>query len=195
MSILDFKSSLSGGGARPNQFRVELNFPGFVDNGNQAGRKGQFLCTATTLPGSNINIAPVYYRGRVVKLAGEREFSNWGIRIINDTDFLIHKAFQDWMKQINDPKENIGLTNPLLYTADMNVHQLDRNGATIKSYKIADAWPVSISDIDLSFSTNDQIEEFQVELAYSFWEMTSTSTSISGTIGVNTPIGGFGVTI
>jgi hypothetical protein len=195
MSILEFKSSLLGGGARPNQFRVELNFPGFVSGGGLAGRKGQFLCTATTLPGSMINVTPVFYRGREVKLAGERQFQNWGVRVINDTDFAIHKAFEDWMKQINDPKENIGLTNPLLYTADMNVHQLDRNGAVIKSYKIADAWPVSISDIELSYGTNDQIEEFQVELAYAFWETTNSATSISTTIGISTPIGGFGVSI
>jgi hypothetical protein len=195
LSILEFKSALLGGGTRPNQFRVELNFPGFVSGGSQAGRKGQFLCSATTLPGSIINIAPVYYRGREVKLAGERQFQNWSVTVINDTDFAIHKAFEDWMKMINDPKDNVGLTNPLLYTADMNVHQLDRNGAVIKSYKIADAWPAGISDIGLSFNANDQIEEFQVELAYSFWETTNSATSISSTIGISTPIGGIGVSI
>jgi len=195
VSILEFKSALLGGGARPNQFRVELNFPGFVSNGAAAGRKAQFLCSATTLPGSFINVAPVFYRGREIKLAGERQFQNWSVTIINDTDFAIHKAFEDWMKQINDPKDNIGLTNPMLYTSDMNVHQLDRNGSVIKSYKIADSWPVSITDIGLAYNSNDQIEEFQVELAYAFWETTNTATSVSGTIGISTPIGGVGISI
>jgi hypothetical protein len=195
MSILEFKSSLLGGGARPNQFRVELNFPGFVTNSTQAGRKGQFLCSATVLPGSFVNVAPVFYRGREVKLAGERQFQNWTVTVINDTDFAIHSAFENWMKAINDPKENIGLTNPLLYTADMNVHQLDRNGGVIKSYKIADAWPTSITDIQLAFNQNDTVEEFQVELAYSFWETTNNPTAISATVGISTPIGGIGVSI
>lgn len=194
-SILEFKSSLLGGGARANQFRVELAFPTSLNiaGATAAARVGQFLCTAASLPGSNVGVASTYYRGREVKLAGERVFQNWGIRIINDNDFAIHKAFTAWSKAINDPKNNTGITNPLLYTADMNVHQLDRNGAVVMSYKIADAWPVSISDIDLSFSTNDQIEEFQVELAYSFWETKSTSSSISGTVAINTPFGGIGL--
>ena len=194
-SILEFKSALLGGGARPNQMRVELNFPGFVSGGSQAARKAQFLCTAASLPGSQIGIAPVYYRGREVKLAGERVFGNWVINVINDTDFAIHQAFQDWTKQINDPKENIGLTNPLLYTADMSVHHLDRNGASIKQYKFADAWPVSVSDIQLDFSANDTIEMFQVELAYAFWEDSGSATAVSATASISTPVGSIGISL
>lgn len=195
MSILNFKSALLGGGARPNQFRAELSFPGFVSGGSQAARKAQFLCTAASLPGTQLTVAPVFYRGRIVNLAGERVFSNWSITIVNDTDFALHQAFQDWGKQINDPKENTGLTNPLLYTADMGVHQLDRNGVEIKKYKFVDCWPVSVSDIQLDFGSNDQIETFQVEFAYAWWEDSGSSPAVSATVGINTPIGGIGISV
>jgi hypothetical protein len=195
MSILDFKSNLLGGGARPNQFKVELTFPSFVSGGSDAGRKAQFLCTAASLPGSYLGVASVFYRGREVKLPGERNFDNWRIQIVNDTDFSVHDAFETWQNYINDVKNNSGITNPNMITAQMAVHQLDRNGATLKSYNFVDCWPVNVSDIQLNFGANNQVEEFSVELAYAYWETKKSSTSIGGNIGINTPFGGFGVGI
>jgi hypothetical protein len=184
-----------GGGARANQFRVDLNFPTFVGGGQNAGRKAQFLCKSASLPGSHIGISSVFYRGREVKLAGERQFQNWGVSIINDTDFAIRDAFESWMNSINDVKENVGITNPGLYTVDMTVTQLDRNGASLKTYTFAGAFPVEISDIQLDFQNNDQVEEFQVQFAYAFWQPNTNQTSIGGSVGINTPFGGVGVKI
>lgn len=185
MSILNFKASLLGGGARANQFRVTLNFPTFVD-GASAATKAQFLCEAASLPGQSIGVANVMYRGREVKLAGERRFDNWVITCINDTDFDIHNAMESWMQYINNKQENSGLTNPLLYTTNMNVEQLDRNGVTLKKYTFQDAWPVSISPIQLNFGENDQVEKFNVEFAYGWFE---TEAFKGGAIHLSTPLG------
>ena len=182
MSIQSFKQSLTGGGARANQFRVQLDFPtGVIVFGN-ARRQAEFLCNATSLPGSTIGVAPTYFRGREVKLFGERTFANWSMTIINDTDFAIRNTFEDWMQQINDGENNTGNTNPNDFTATMRVTQLDRNapaggGGTgndvgLKQYEFVSAWPVNISDIALSFADNDKLEEFTVELAYAYWKTT-----------------------
>ena len=195
MSILEFKSALQGGGARANQFRVTLTFPGFVTGGAAAARKAQFLCTAASLPGSHLGIASVFYRGREVKLPGERVFQNWSISVVNDTDFGVHDAFEKWMNTINDVKENVGITNPLAISASAIVDQLDRNGAVLKTYTFADAWPVNVGEINLDFGANDQLETFQVELAYSFWETTKSPVSVSASVGINTPIGSIGVSL
>ena len=170
MSILSFKTALLGGGARANQFKVTLNFPSFVSNGNSAATKGQFLVESASLPGQQIGIAQVMYRGRAVKLAGERMFDNWSVTVLNDTDFDIHNAFESWMQQINSKSENTGVINPLLYTTNMQVEQLDRNGIALKKYTFQDAWPVSISPINLSFGENDQVERFEVQFAYGWFE-------------------------
>ena len=185
MSILNFKSSLLGGGARPNQFRVTLNFPTFV-NAASAATKAQFLCEATSLPGQTINVASLMYRGREVKLAGERRFDNWQISVINDVDFDIHNAFESWMQQINNKQENSGITNPLQYTVNMNVEQLDRNGITLKKYTFQDAWPVTISPIQLNFGDNDNVERFSVEIAYGWFEVEAFQ---GGQIHLSTPLG------
>lgn len=186
MSILNFKASFLGGGARANQFRVTLNFPSFVTGSSSAATKAQFLCEAASLPGQQIGIAPLMYRGREVKLAGERRFDNWQVTVLNDTDFDIHNAFESWMEKVNSKQENTGLTNPLLYTTNMNVEQLDRNGITLKKYTFQDAWPVSITPIQLNFGDNDTIERFTVELAYGWFE---TEAYKGGQVHLSTPFG------
>lgn len=186
MSILNFKSSLLGGGARANQFRVTLNFPSFVNGAAAAGNKAQFLVEAASLPGQSIGVATVMYRGRPVKLAGERNFDNWQITVINDNDFDLHNAFESWMETINSKEQNTGQVNPLQYTVNMNVEQLNRNGATMKKYTINDAWPVAISPIQLAFGQNDDVERFTVDFAIG-WFGAETGSGVS--IGVSTPFG------
>jgi len=182
-SIQEFKSNLLGGGARPNQYRVDLTFPAIAQNGTEAGRRAQFLCSSTSLPGSVIGVAPVFFRGRQLKLAGERQFAPWAVTIINDTDFLIRNSFESWANSINTLDTNTGITSPLIYTADMTVNQLDRNGAVLKSYKFVGAWPSQISEIEVSFAENDRVEEFMVTFEYTHYETSFSTAAIS--VGIN----------
>ena len=61
-NIADFKAQMIGGGARPNQFRVELTFPSFVTLGVIAGQRAQFLCRAASLPASTIETISIPYK-------------------------------------------------------------------------------------------------------------------------------------
>ena len=131
--ITDFKSKLTGGGARSNLFEVELSFPGAVsvEGLNDILNKARFLTKAAALPASNVAQIEVPFRGRTLKVAGDRSFETWTITIINDTDFSIRSAFEKWMNTINKVSDNTGLTNPADYQADAYVYQLDRNGDTL----------------------------------------------------------------
>jgi hypothetical protein len=91
--ITDFKSKLSGGGARSNLFEVVLSFPDIAPADANVLDKSRFLVKAAALPGSTINPLDVAFRGRTLKVAGDRTFETWTITIINDTDFSIRSAF------------------------------------------------------------------------------------------------------
>jgi hypothetical protein len=52
---------------------------------------------------------------------------------------------------------------------DWQVNQLDRTGKPLKAYKLIGCFPTDISSIDLSYEATDQIEEFSVTLAYSYF--------------------------
>jgi hypothetical protein len=189
--ISAFKANLALGGARANQFYVQLQFPASVGAGPIIGQKGQFLCKGAQLPASTIDNTPVQYRGRQVNFAGERTFAPWTITILNDNDFALRNAFEAWMNSINNNQTNTGTIIPNQYQVDMQVYQLDRNGNAVKEYKFIDAYPTEVSAIELNFDTNNQIEEFTVTLQYNYW--TSQSTAGNGAFGVgvtvNTPIG------
>ena len=191
-NIADFKAQMIGGGARPNQFRVELTFPSYVTLGVVAGQRAQFLCKAAQLPGSTIENIPVLYRGRPVNFAGERTFQPWTISIYNDTTFGIRNSLEQWQSGIQNYNSTNGRTNPTDYQVDLNVHQLDRNGAIIKSYKFHDAYPTSISAVGLDFEQQNAIEQFDVEFTYNFFTSnTGAASGFGANVSIDTPVGSF----
>ena len=171
-TISDFKSKLSGGGARPNLFEVVLAFPDAAKPANQAEvlEKSRFLVKAAALPASTIASVDVPFRGRILKVAGDRTFETWTITVINDVDFSIRSAFEKWMNKINKMTDATGLTDPNTYYKDAVVKQLDRNGGVLRSYKFWDIFPTNVSTIDLNYETTDTIQEFTVEMQVHYWE-------------------------
>ena len=172
LGVDDFKSKLIGGGARPNLFKATVNYPAYAAGDSELS---SFLCKAAQLPASIIAQLDVPFRGRQLKIAGDRTFENWTITIINDSNMEVRNAFERWMNGINANEANSGLLNPNDYMADMAVEQIDRAGNVTKKYEIRGAYPVNVSGIDLSYDTNDAIEEFTVELAFQYWESDTTS--------------------
>ena len=180
-TISDFKSRLSGGGARPNLFEVELAFPNAVAIDNDVLQKSRFLVKAAALPASTIAPIDVPFRGRILKIAGDRTFETWTITVLNDTDFSIRSAFEKWMNIINKMSDATGIVDPEAYQKDATVKQLDRDGSVLRSYKFWDIFPTNISTIDLSYETTDTLEEFTVELQVQWWEAyKGTSISAGG---------------
>jgi hypothetical protein len=171
-NVDDFKSKLIGGGARPNLFKAIVNFPAYAQGDTELT---SFMCKGAQLPGSVIAQIDVPYRGRQLKIAGDRTFENWTITVLNDTGMEVRNAMERWMNGMNEHVNNTGLSNPTDYQADMAIEQLDKSGNVTKTYTIRGAYPVNVSSIDLSYDSNDAIEEFTVELAYQYWESSTTS--------------------
>lgn len=191
-NIADFKAQMIGGGARPNQFRVDLTFPSYVGLGAIAGQRAQFLCKAAQLPASTIETLPVLYRGRPVNFAGERTFQPWTVTIYNDTTFGIRNALEQWQSGIQNYNTTDGRTNPSDYQVDLTVTQLDRSGAEIKSYKFVDAMPTLIGAVALDYEQQNAIEMFDVEFTYNFFTSdTGASSGFGLNVSIDTPVGAF----
>jgi len=177
-TISDFKTKLAGGGARANLFEVVLTFPTSAPASSTVLEKSRFLVKAAALPASNIAPIDVQFRGRILKIAGDRTFDTWTITVINDTDFAIRSAFEQWMNSINNVTNNTGATNPEDYQADAYVYQLDRDGSVLRKYRFFDVFPTNASQIDLSYDSSDVIQEFTVELQVQYWEATGNGGDI-----------------
>ncbi|MCK9369356.1 phage tail protein [Candidatus Dojkabacteria bacterium] len=171
-SVNDFRSQMVGDGARPNLFEVSMPFPGFSAPGN-AQTKLTFMAKTAQLPASTVNAVPVNYFGRELKFAGNRTFTDWVITVINDEDFVVRNAFERWLNGINSHNLNIRTPialPPIGYTVDGEVIQYGKTGNTLKKYKFIGLFPTDVSQIDVDWGANDQIEEFTVTLSYQWWE-------------------------
>lgn len=172
LGVDDFKSKLRGGGARANLFKATLNFPAYAGGDVELT---SFLCKTAQLPQSSTNSFVVPFRGRDLKVAGDRTFEDWTVTIINDTDFTVRDSFERWMNGMNAHSANTGLTNPVDYQADLLVDQLDRDESVIKRYTFRGAFPTIVGPIQLDYDTRDQIETFDVTFSYQYWESNTTS--------------------
>lgn len=204
-TITQFKSALAGGGARPNLFEVVL--PALPAAATAAGAvapgdKFSFLCKAAQLPASNIASIDVPFRGRILKVAGDRTIDTWTVTIINDEDFSIRSAMERWMNAIVKLDNNSGATNPASYMANAEVYQLGRgaergknstsnNGGTsagssgvtpLKTYKFWDIFPTNVAAIDLSYDSSDTLEEFTVEFQVQYWTAGETADQSGGSM-------------
>lgn len=168
-----FKSALTNGGARPNQFAVQLSYPTYVGGAALAVARSPFLVNIAELPGQTVNPAIVQYRGREVKFAGDRIFAPYTITVLNDAEMSIRNAMEQWMNGMEDLAAKFGRLQPSEYQRDLDVFQLDRNGNILKSYKLVNAFPVDLSPVALDFGANDQISQFTVTFQYQHFETSS----------------------
>ena len=177
-----FKSKLLGGGVRPNFFEVELKFPSLAIDDNDVSDRTRFLVKGAALPASIIAPISVPFRGRELKIAGERTFDTWTVTVINDQDFLIRDAMEAWMQSIGQYADGSGFTNPSDYMVNAFVKQFKRGKSNVgkniptgsglevaATYKFYDIFPTNIAAIDLSYDTSDTIEEFTVEFQVQYW--------------------------
>ena len=203
-TISQFKGQLTGGGVRPNLFEVTLNFPNgsgqsltFMSNDatptqseqdlttDQVASKLPFLVKAAALPASNITPVEVPFRGRVLKIAGERTFDSWTVTVLNDADFRVRTVLEEWMNGISRLTNGSGEVDPSDYTADASVDQLSRNGDVLRRYNMVGMFPTNVSEIPLSMDTTDTIEEFTVEFQVLYWTISAIDSSANTTPAIN----------
>lgn len=176
-SVDKLKSAMPAGGARANLFKVIFTPPPGLGVQIEDSDQLTLLCKAAALPASVIGQIDVPFRGRQLKVAGDRTFENWTATIINENDFKARDFFEKWMSGLNAHSAGTGDSDMGDYYATISIYQLDRSLTEKKEYVLEGAFPVNLSAIDLSYDTTDAIEEFTVEFAYQYWTADNTTDS------------------
>ena len=198
-TLSDFKSKLAGGGARSNLFEVSIpSFPTAISDAWNSGEDGEngkfrFLCKASNLPASNIGEVAVPFRGRVLKVAGDRTIDPWSVTVINDEDFKLRTAFEKWANVMSKLDDATGVTNPTSYMSNAYVMQLGRGATTfsteneggtssiLRTYKFYDIFPTTVSAITLSYDNiNAEPEQFDVTFAVQYFTIGESETVSKG---------------
>jgi len=168
-------------GVRNNLFVVEFNFPSVMGSDAPRPETLQMLCKSAAIPASNLGVIEVPFRGRTVKIAGDRTFDTWTITVISDRNQTLRHGFEKWIEGMNRHNANnastfVPDTGATGYLQDLVVKQLERNAgegdtdaSVLRTYYFKGAFPTNISQIDLAYDSNDQIEDFTVEFQYQYW--------------------------
>ena len=178
--------------ARPNLFQVEINFPTKVEEifqvnsadvpesqnnstGNAEGaRLSTFLVKAANLPASTVGVVEVPFRGRTLKIAGDRTFEPWTVTVMNDENFLLRRKLEEWSRIIQSMPMNYQTATSIAeYQSNALVRQFDRQDAHSAAYEFVGIWPSNISAIDLAWDSNDTPEEYTVEFQVQYWTYAS----------------------
>lgn len=173
-NINEIRSRLQGEGARPNLFQVTITNPA----NNSADADIPFLVRAASLPTYRKSILPIPYFGRIIKLAGDRTFDPWSVDIMNDEDFKIRNALEEWSNGINRLQNNYRtLSN---YKSQATVRQLGKNGQVLRIYEFHGIFPSEISGIPLDWSPSDAIETYRVTFEYDYFTVSGGVTGDAG---------------
>ena len=164
-NISGFVNAFAGGGVRTNLFVVNGTIPGFSNN-----RAISFLCKAAQIPASSLGTIEIPYRGRKIKIPGDRTFQDWSITIVSDANMQLRSAFEYWSAIFNSHTNNDTVNNFMELMPQWSVTQLLRDGEPLRTYSFIGCYPSEIGAIDLSYENNDAIQEFPVTLNYSWWE-------------------------
>ena len=160
-SIHDFSSRFKGG-VRANLFTCRVTPP------NRMVPDFEFHCKGTSMPASTIGNIDVPYRGRQLKVPGDRTFADWTVTVFNDSGMYIRGVFEEWMAKMQDHWENkqdMGM-NPY---GKASVTQLRRDGGSERTYNITSMYPTEVAAIDVAWDSNDAVEEYAVTFAVNHW--------------------------
>ena len=180
----EFRSALPLGGARPNLFEIEINFPDFVTGGTLAGRQVALLCKASSVPQSTVGTVEVPYFGRTIKFVGDRTYDTWSATIINDEAYTVRRALEDWQNAINQfdfnsfNRQNIEAGGAVGSTANILIKQFTKTGSVAQQYQLKNAWPSEIEAIDLDWGSTDEIEEFGITFNYDYYTIEGPDLAI-----------------
>ena len=164
----DFLGKLAGGGARANQYTVDISGVAFVTHSEQI----RFLCRSSSLPAMTVGEVPVFYRGRQIYVAGDRTYADWTITLYNDSNWKARGDFERW----NNALQEIGVStsgtqDPASYYGIAQVKQRDRSDAVIRVAELRGVWPTNVGEIALAYDTVDAIEEFEVTLRFNWMQL------------------------
>jgi hypothetical protein len=157
-TISDFKNNFRGG-VRPNLYKVVVNAPiiGQLDL--------QFLGKATQIPSSNISNIDVAYRGRLLKVPGDRNFEDWTVTVLSDPDWKARTSMESWMNAIQNHSQNRSSVSATNVYGNATVSQLNRDGGVLRTYRLQDIYPTTLTAIELSMEADGAPEEFAVTFA------------------------------
>ena len=176
LGILTFQKAIRGG-VRPNLFSVThpWNIPNVAPPEiSETEDAVTYMCKSAALPATNVGTVELPFRGRVIKVPGDRTYETWTATFYQDDAFELRSAYEKWIEVTNGVDANTAESNVADIFTNITIDQLDKfkgdksNLQVIRRYELIAAFPVSVSQVSVAYDNNDSYEEFDVEFAYQY---------------------------
>ena len=113
LGILEFQKAIRGG-VRPNLFSVSHAWPQGTSLSEPvidgvAASKGSavtYMCKSAALPATNVGTVELPFRGRVIKVPGDRSYETWTGTFYMDDAFELRSAYEKWIELTNGVDTN-----------------------------------------------------------------------------------------
>lgn len=139
-----------------------------------------YLVKSANLPSSQFEERVIDWQGTPYKMASDRHFDDWTVAFNVDEKAKILQKFYDWQDMIQSPSSNVR-SSAEDYMRKQEIHLIDYSGNTLKTYNLIGAWPKSVSQVALDYSTNE-IARVEVTFSYQYHTITSPSDSFKADI-------------
>ena len=155
-------AKVKAGIAKTNLYSISITNKGMDDL--------DFHGKGTQLPSSDLGVIEIPYKGRKLKVPGQRTFAEWTVTIMEMEDMSIRSALEKWMDELDKSDTGVRKSSEVV---DIIVKLLKNNGSSSISYTLFGAFPTSIASVDLNFDEQTAPLEYQVTFQYSFHTVSS----------------------
>ena len=166
LNLTDFKAKV-GLGTRPSRYEVTMDIP-------NSSYTMTAEVSALNLPDSSVGVIGIPFRGRVLKLPGDRRYRTWGFTVYDTIqEGNLWEELHAWSERINTHEKN---ETPFDYDDDTEtwtVKHYDLNGdePPLKEVVLHNCWPSSVGSFDLAYGSMDTLSQFTVQVEYEWYEI------------------------
>jgi hypothetical protein len=213
-NISEYKQHIGQFGALPtNKFFVNIPMPRVMSNAQMLvnntriplptlGKLIEFRAESVRAPGVAIGLTQNnrYGIGPIQKYPNNANFTDTSITFLADTQNIVWSFFYTWLNNVFSFEEktprNYGSASSgnystyrsnyrMDYSVPIFIYIYDQTGNTYTTVQLADAFPVNMNDIDLSWAETNQLMRITVTFAFRDWQiMNTTQQDASSQAGV-----------
>lgn len=172
-TINDFRSSFRVDVARPSRFDVVVPVPYYMLTQYDNAKQLQMRCEAAELPGRTFATTDRKMGSvPIQKYPYQSTYNDVTLTFIVSDDMSEKIFFDSWMEVIN-PTMNFNFKYRADYSVDISINQYDVTNNLTYVSTLIDAYPISVNQLDMDWSSMDSHHKLAVAFAYSYWENTT----------------------
>jgi len=178
-NINDFLASFKTDVARPNRFDVMIPIPIKLMAYYGTAKNLTFRCETAELPSVTYETLEQKIYGPTEKYPHQKNYNDSTFTFMVSDDMSERLFFDAWMELMN-PSSTYDFPYKADYATSIIVNQYDMSGNLTYSVTLEDAFPVSVNQLDLDWSSIDTYHKLSVVFSYKTW-----SNSSAGNLGMD----------